>query len=79
MIDQRRTDEFRSGLRYNWREPSLKRVNVISVLAEDLAGTRSFYQEVLGLPLTFEDETAAVFVVDAACTELAKPRTIQEP
>lgn len=38
----------------------LKRVNVISLFAEDLAGTRSFYQEALGLPLTFKDETAAV-------------------
>ena len=42
----------------------LKRVNVISLFAEDLAGTRSFYQEVLGLPLTFEDETAAVFKLE---------------
>ena len=39
----------------------LKRVNVISLCAEDLAGTRSFYQEVPGLPLTFEDEAAAAF------------------
>lgn len=42
----------------------LKRVNVISLFAEDLAGTRSFYQEVLGLPLTFEDEAAAVFKLE---------------
>jgi catechol 2,3-dioxygenase-like lactoylglutathione lyase family enzyme len=56
----------------------LKRVNVISRFAADLAGTGSFYQEVLGVPLTFEDETAVVFVddVDAAPTALAKPRTI---
>lgn len=42
----------------------LKRVNVINLFAEDLAGSRSFYQEVLGLPLTFEDETAAVFELE---------------
>jgi len=54
------------------------RVNVISLFAEDLAGIRSFYREVLGLPLTLEDQTAALFVndIDAACTELAEPRTI---
>lgn len=39
----------------------LKRVNVISLCAEDLAGTRSFYREVPDLPLTFEDEAAAAF------------------
>jgi hypothetical protein len=50
------------------------RVNVISLFAEDLAGTRSFCREVLVLPLTLEDETAALFVndIDAAYTE---PRT----
>jgi lactoylglutathione lyase len=42
----------------------LKRVNVISLFAEDLAGTRSFYQEVPGLSLTFEDETAAAFKLE---------------
>jgi catechol 2,3-dioxygenase-like lactoylglutathione lyase family enzyme len=42
----------------------LRRVNVISVFAEDLAGTRSFYQEILGLALTFEDEAAAVFKLE---------------
>ena len=30
---------------------SLKSVNVITLFAEDLAGTRSFYEEVLGLPV----------------------------
>ena len=54
----------------------LKRVNVISLFAADLAGTRSFYQEVLGLPLTFEDETAAVFV--DACPVSRSGRTTDE-
>jgi catechol-2,3-dioxygenase len=38
----------------------LKRVNVISLFAADMAGTRSFYQEVLGLPLTFESEPRTI-------------------
>jgi lactoylglutathione lyase len=40
---------------------SLKSVNVINLFAEDLIGTKSFYQEVLGLPLMFEDESSALF------------------
>jgi predicted enzyme related to lactoylglutathione lyase len=43
---------------------SLKRINVINVFAEDLAGTKSFYQEVLGIPMTFEDENSAVFKLE---------------
>lgn len=42
----------------------LKRLDVINLLAEDLAGTKSFYREVLGLTLAFEDETIAVFKLD---------------
>ena len=40
---------------------SVRKVDVINLFAEDLAGTRSFYQEVLGLPLAFQDENVAVF------------------
>jgi catechol 2,3-dioxygenase-like lactoylglutathione lyase family enzyme len=43
---------------------ALKRIDVVNLFAEDFAGTRSFYQEVLGLPLTFEDETTAVFKLE---------------
>jgi|HubBroStandDraft_6_1064221.scaffolds.fasta_scaffold1293651_1 catechol 2,3-dioxygenase-like lactoylglutathione lyase family enzyme len=42
----------------------VRRVNVINLFAEDLAGTRSFYQGVLGLPLAFEDGTVAVFELE---------------
>jgi hypothetical protein len=38
----------------------LRRVSVINLFAEELAGTRSL-SGVLGLPLTFQDGTAAVF------------------
>ena len=42
----------------------LERLDVINLFAEDLAGTRSFYHEVLGLSLAFEDERAAVFKLE---------------
>ena len=40
---------------------SLKSVNVITLFAEDLAGTRSFYEEVLGLPVIFEEKNTVIF------------------
>jgi uncharacterized glyoxalase superfamily protein PhnB len=40
---------------------SFDRVDVINLFAEDFTGTKVFYQEVLGLSLTFEDEDTAVF------------------
>ena len=36
----------------------------LRLFEEDLTGTRSLHQEVLGLPLTFEYETAAVFELE---------------
>jgi lactoylglutathione lyase len=36
-------------------------VNVITVFAEDVPKTKSFYEEVFGLPVAFEDETATIF------------------
>jgi catechol 2,3-dioxygenase-like lactoylglutathione lyase family enzyme len=67
---------------------SLKSVDVINVFAEDLAGTRSFYQEVLGVPLTFEDENSAVFKLEnmminllqvSAAPELIAPAVVASP
>ncbi len=43
---------------------SLKRIDVINVFAKDPPATRSFYQEILNLPLTFEDENSAVFKLE---------------
>ena len=43
---------------------SLNSVNVINLFAEDLVGTKSFYQEVFGRPLVFEDENSALFKFD---------------
>lgn len=40
---------------------SQRNVDVITVFAEDLQGTKAFYLDVLGLPKVFEDEHSAVF------------------
>src|SRR5215831_9915668 len=67
---------------------SQKRVDVINLFAEDLAASRSFYQEVLGLPLTFEDENSAVFKSEnmmvnllhaSAAPELIAPAAVASP
>jgi catechol 2,3-dioxygenase-like lactoylglutathione lyase family enzyme len=67
---------------------SPKSVNVVNLFAEDLAGTKSFYQKVLGLALAFEDETAAVFTLEhmmicltavSAAPELIAPATVASP
>ena len=67
---------------------SLKSVNAINLFAEDLVGTKSFYQEVLGLPLLFEDENSALFKFEnvmvmvrdvSAAAELIAPATIGSP
>lgn len=38
-----------------------KSIAVITLFAEDLPGTKSFYQDVFGLKMVFEDENSAVF------------------
>jgi catechol 2,3-dioxygenase-like lactoylglutathione lyase family enzyme len=43
---------------------SLKSIDVVNLFAEDFAGTRTFYQEVLGLPVAFEDQNTAVFKLE---------------
>jgi predicted enzyme related to lactoylglutathione lyase len=40
---------------------SFQRIDVVNLFAEDFGSTKSFYLEVLGLPLTFEDAHTAVF------------------
>lgn len=63
-------------------------VNVISLVAEDLAGTSSFYEEVLGLPRIFEDEHMVLFRFDnimislrdvSEAAEMIAPATIASP
>jgi lactoylglutathione lyase len=67
---------------------SMKSVNVINLFAEDLAGTKSFYQEVFGLPLIFEDENSALFKFEnmmvmvrdvSAVPELIAPAAVGSP
>jgi catechol 2,3-dioxygenase-like lactoylglutathione lyase family enzyme len=64
---------------------SFKKVDVVNLFAEDLAGARSFYQEVLGLPLAFQDENIAVFKLEntmvclrdvSEATELIAPAAV---
>jgi catechol 2,3-dioxygenase-like lactoylglutathione lyase family enzyme len=40
---------------------ALHAVEVITIFAEDLPGTKAFYGDVFGLPLVFEDTVSAVF------------------
>ena len=42
----------------------LQAIEVITIFAEDLAATKTFYSEVFGLPLVFEDPVSAVFEFD---------------
>jgi catechol 2,3-dioxygenase-like lactoylglutathione lyase family enzyme len=67
---------------------SLKSVDVINLFAEDFAKTRSFYQEILGLPLTFQNENHAVFKIEnvivslwdaSAAPELIAPAELAKP
>jgi lactoylglutathione lyase len=67
---------------------SFKRIDVVNLFAEDFAGTISFYQEVLGLSLAFEDEDTAVFQLEnvmiclndaSAGPKLIAPATVAIP
>ena len=67
---------------------SLKSVDVINLFAEDFAKTRSFYQEILGLPLAFENDNHAVFKVEnmivslwdaSAAPDLIAAATVADP
>ena len=40
---------------------SLKNVGAITLFVEDLAQSREFYRDALGLPLVFEDDASAAF------------------
>jgi hypothetical protein len=67
---------------------SLKSVNVINLFAEDLVGTKSFYQDVFGLTLIFEDGNSALFKFEnmmvmvrdvSAASELIAPAAVRSP
>lgn len=57
---------------------SQRSVNVITLFAEDLARTKSFYQDVLGLPVTYEDENSAVFKFQNTAVNLTDVSTAPE-
>ena len=63
-------------------------ISAITLFVDDLAATRSFYLEVFGLPVLFEDEDSAVFGFDntminllksSAAVSLIDPATVASP
>jgi catechol 2,3-dioxygenase-like lactoylglutathione lyase family enzyme len=49
-----------------------KNVNAVTLFVEDLERSRSFYQDVFGLQVIFEDEDSAVFQFDNTMINLLK-------
>ena len=65
-----------------------RNISVVTLFAEDLEATKSFYEEVFGLPVTFEDEDSAVFGFGSilvnllkvpAAGELIEPARVADP
>ena len=50
----------------------LKSIDVITLFVEDLSRSKSFYQDVFGLPVVFEDENSAVFKFENTAINLLK-------
>jgi catechol 2,3-dioxygenase-like lactoylglutathione lyase family enzyme len=60
----------------------LKKLDVITLFAEDLAATRAFYQDVFGLEVIYEDASSAVVRLDNLLINLlqvAQAPTLVEP
>jgi catechol 2,3-dioxygenase-like lactoylglutathione lyase family enzyme len=60
-------------------------ISAITLFVDDLPATKSFYQEVFGLPVHFEDDVSAVFefgntlinlLESSAAIELIEPATV---
>jgi catechol 2,3-dioxygenase-like lactoylglutathione lyase family enzyme len=47
-------------------------ITAITLFVEDLAAAKSFYQEVFGLPVHYEDEDSAVFLFGATMVNLLR-------
>ncbi len=61
---------------------SFKRIDVINLFAENFSDTKSFYVEVLGLPLAFEDATTAVLKLEnimICLTEASEAAELTDP
>ena len=55
----------------------LRSVDVITLFAEDLPQTKSFYQDVFGLQVIFEDHNSAVFKFENTTINLLKVSAAQ--
>jgi catechol 2,3-dioxygenase-like lactoylglutathione lyase family enzyme len=55
-----------------------KRVRAITLFVEDLPRSRSFYEDVFGLPVVFEDDASVVFKFGATLVNLLKTEAAQE-
>ena len=53
-------------------------IATITLFVEDLAATRDFYRDVLGVPLAFEDENSAVFTFGDTLVNLLKATAVPE-
>ena len=49
-------------------------IDAITLFTEDLERSKSFYQDVFGLPVHFEDENSAVFKLDNTVINLLRIR-----
>jgi len=53
-------------------------IGAITLFVEDLDATKSFYQEVFGLPVTYEDDASAVFRFENTMINLLKTSAAPE-
>ena len=47
-------------------------IGAITLFVEDLAAAKQFYQDVFGLPVTFEDDDSAVFAFGGTLVNLLR-------
>ncbi len=57
---------------------SLKSIGAITLFAEDLDRCKVFYQDVFGLPVTYEDDNSAVFKFENTLINLLKVPAARE-
>ena len=57
---------------------SLKKVSALSLFVEDLPGAKSFYLQVFGAPILFEDESSAALKFDNLIINLLQARSAPE-
>lgn len=57
---------------------SLKSIGAITLFVEDLQGTKSFYQDVFGRPVIYEDESSAVIKFDNTIINLLQAADADE-